>query len=46
MPSWEMPYSARDPSIVAVFIDSVMPAQSSSTMMEAPPPRSWSKTSL
>ena len=26
MPSCEMPYSARDPSIVAVFIDSMMPS--------------------
>ena len=46
MPSCEMPYRARDPSMVAVFIDSVMPAQSSSTMIEEPPPRISSKTSL
>ena len=35
MPSCEMPYSARDPSIVAVFIESTMPAQSISTRMSA-----------
>ena len=26
MPSWEMPYSAREPSMVAVFIDRSSPA--------------------
>ncbi len=35
MPSCEMPYSALDPSIVAVFIESTMPAQSISTSMSA-----------
>ena len=40
MPSWEMPYSARDPSAVAVFIASTIPAHSEKTASPASAPGS------
>ena len=43
MPSCEMPYRAREPSAVAVFIASTMPAHSENTARPArkPPISMW-----
>jgi len=43
MPSCAIPYSAREPSAVAVFIERMMPAQRQRMASPVPLPRIWWK---